>query len=87
MQTFKVASVTQGSQVTLPAEVKRILGVKPRDKVAFAIDNQEVRLIPVKYTLESAAASVQPATETENLDKKVEEAKEEIAASQVTKLR
>jgi len=81
-----ITSITAGGQITLPAAVRRILGVKPRDQVAFAIDGQEVRLVSVRYTLESAGGSVQPATSTKNLNKRLEEAKEEMAERQVGKL-
>ena len=81
-----ITSITSGGQITLPAEVRRILGVKPRDQVAFAIEGEEVRLVPVRYTLESACGSVQPATSTKELDKLLEEAKEEMAERQVAKL-
>jgi AbrB family looped-hinge helix DNA binding protein len=53
-----VTSLTQRGQVTVPAEVRRLLGLKSRDKVAFAIDDDQVRLMPVAFTLESAFGSV-----------------------------
>ena len=41
------ATTTQRNQVTIPAEVRRRLGIKPRDKVAFTIDDAgTVRLKP-----------------------------------------
>jgi len=46
-----ITSITDGGQVTLPAEVRRILGVKPRDKVAFTLDEYDIRLVPVRYTV------------------------------------
>ncbi len=49
-----VTTVTQRGQVTLPAEVRRLLGIKPREKVAFRIDGNEVRLAPASFTLETA---------------------------------
>jgi len=55
-----VATITQRGQVTVPAEVRRLLGLKPRGKVAFAIDEGEVRLVPARFTLESAYQSVPP---------------------------
>ncbi|MYD71493.1 MAG: hypothetical protein F4W89_12245 [Acidobacteria bacterium] len=61
-------TMTQRSQVTVPAEVRRVLGVRPRDKVTFAIADGEVRLKPVAYSLESAYGSVQPSRESENFD-------------------
>ena len=59
-------TITQRSQVTVPAEVRRVLGVKPRDKVTFTVSGGEVRLKPVSYTLDSAYGSVQPSHRPEN---------------------
>ena len=59
-------TMTQRSQVTVPAEVRRVLGVKPRDKVTFTIADGEVRLKPVAYSLESAYGSVQPSRKPED---------------------
>ena len=53
-------TITQRGQITIPAEVRRRLGVGPRDKVAFAIDEDGVRLLPAPFTLESAYGSVAP---------------------------
>ena len=55
-----VTTMTQRGQVTVPAEVRRLLGLKPRDKVAFEIEDGEVRITPAAYTLESAFGSVKP---------------------------
>jgi AbrB family looped-hinge helix DNA binding protein len=76
-----ISSVTRGGQVTLPAEVRRVLGVRPGDKVAFAIEDGEVNLVPVRYTLETAAGSVRPATRTEDFERRLDETKEEMAAT------
>ncbi len=62
------STMTQRGQVTLPAEVRRLLGVKPRDKVTFTIDGGEVRLEAPPFSLESAFGSVQPSTRPEDLD-------------------
>ena len=62
-----VTTMTQRGQVTVPAEVRRLLGIKPRDKVAFSIEDGSVRLLPPAFTLESAFASVQPKTQTADL--------------------
>ena len=53
-----LTTVTQRGQVTLPAEVRRLLGLKPYDKVAFTIDNGEVRLKPARFTAETVCRSV-----------------------------
>ena len=75
-----ITSVTTGGQITLPAEVRRVLGVRPRDKIAFAIEDHEVRLVPVRFTLETAAGSVKPATTTDELERRIDEANEEMAS-------
>ena len=59
-------TITQRSQVTVPAEVRRVLGVKPRDKVTFTIADGEVRLRPVSYSIESAYGSVRPSGEPQD---------------------
>jgi antitoxin PrlF len=81
-----ITSITRGGQVTLPAEVRRILGVKPQDKVAFAIEDNEIRLVSVKYTVQSAAGSVQPVTTNKGVEQAIKEAKEDMAAEQVSRL-
>lgn len=70
-----VTTITQRSQVTLPAEVRRVLGLKPRDQVAFAVDNGEVRLVPAQFTLESAYGSVDPLNRSEDLEDSIHQAK------------
>lgn len=55
-----VTTITQRGQVTIPAEVRRLLGVKPRDKVAFVIEDGHVGLAPATFTFETAYQSVPP---------------------------
>lgn len=43
-----VSSVTSKGQVTIPAEVRRLLGVVPRDKVAFLVEEDRVRVAPAQ---------------------------------------
>jgi len=49
------ATITSKGQVTIPAEVRRHLGLKQRDKIAFVIgDEGDVRLtVPTFPTIES----------------------------------
>jgi AbrB family looped-hinge helix DNA binding protein len=45
-----VSTITSKGQVTIPAEVRRHLGVGDRDKIAFVLDdNGEVRLTALRY--------------------------------------
>ena len=75
-----VTTMTQRGQVTVPAEVRRMLGLHPRDKVAFAIEEGEVKLLPAKFTLQSAYRSVPPLARPVSDKKMARIAKEERAA-------
>lgn len=55
--------------MTIPAEVRRLLGAKPRDKVTFTVQGNQVYLRPVSLTLESAFGSVTPSHRPEDFKK------------------
>jgi len=55
-----VTTLTKKGQVTIPVEIRHLLGLKAKDKVAFRIDNGNVRLAPVKYTLETLYGVLKP---------------------------
>lgn len=60
---------TYRNQVTIPLEVRLLLGLKPRDRVAFTIDDEgEVRLAAVPFSLESAYGSVKPSNRPEDFE-------------------
>ena len=79
-------TITQRGQVTIPAEVRRVLGVKHRDKVAFTIEDGEVRLAPASFTLESAYGSVKPSKKSEDFEEISRAAKDEKAERTVREL-
>ena len=81
-----LSSVSPKGQVTIPLEIRQMLGVKPKDKVVFKVENGQVQITPARYTLESIRGSVQPATRTEDFERLIREAKEEHAAKTVAKL-
>lgn len=74
-----VTTMTQRGQITVPSEVRRLLGLKPRDKVAFTIENGVVRLVPVAFTAASAYGSVEPRGATDDIDEQIRHAKLERA--------
>lgn len=71
--------ITRGGQITLPAEVRRLLGLQPQDEVQFNLDIEDrtVTITRPKYTLESVAGSVGPPTRTEDIDRMIREAQDE----------
>lgn len=52
-----VSTLTSKGQITVPAEVRRHLGVGVRDKVVFLIDDDgSVRVRPAKYSTVASLA-------------------------------
>ena len=82
-----LTTLTQRNQVTVPAEVRKLLGIKPRGKVAFLIEGDQVRLAPVKFTLESAYGSVKPRKTPEDFEQVIHQAMEEHAEEVVREMR
>jgi antitoxin PrlF len=72
-----VGTLTTKGQVTVPAEVRRVLGIKPQGKVIFRVFDGRVELQPPTMTLEEAYGSVQPLNRPEDFnalrDKAIEE--------------
>jgi antitoxin PrlF len=62
------AKISSKNQITLPAEVRRRLGIGPADKVAFVFgEGNTVELRTPRYDLESVLGSI-PARPGESLD-------------------
>ena len=80
-------TITQRNQVTIPADVRRLLGLKPRDKVAFTIeDGGDVRLAAAAFSLESAYGSVKPSRRPEDFSAASRNAKDAKAEETARKL-
>jgi len=79
--------MTKKCQVMVPAEVRELLGVKPKGRVSFRIEEGEVKLQPVTATLEAAYGAVKPLKQPEDFEGVVRTAKEEHAERAVEKLR
>jgi len=45
------STVTVKGQVTIPAEIRKALGLKPGDRVSFGIEDRSVRVRPAKSSL------------------------------------
>lgn len=82
-----LASVTDRGQVTIPSEVRRLLGVGARQKVAFEIDGDQVRLVPAGPTLEEVFGAVPPLTRPEDFDWRSRDALDEKAERTAEELR
>ena len=61
--------VTRKGTVTIPVEIRRLLGVRPQGKVTFRVVGDRVELLPPPMTLESAFGSVHPRKRPEDFKK------------------
>lgn len=46
-----VRSLTSKGQVTIPVSIRKALGLKPRDRVAFRMENGTVRIQPARASV------------------------------------
>jgi AbrB family looped-hinge helix DNA binding protein len=71
-----ITSVTQKGQVTIPKQVRKLLGIRPRDKIRFRIRGGNVQIQRLALTLEEAFGAVQPLTGAGTFEEQVRLAKE-----------
>ncbi len=74
------SSMTQKGQVTIPAEIRARLGLKPRDRVAFEIDGEEVKLRRAASKLLAGYGAVPPIRRPEDFRWLRERFEEDVAA-------
>ena len=74
-----LATITAKGQVTIPAEIRRILGLKPGDKVAFTLNQGEVRLEPSSSALKAGFGAVNPRKKPEDFKELRAKAREWVA--------
>jgi AbrB family looped-hinge helix DNA binding protein len=55
-----IRTLSTKGQVTIPAEVRKLLGIGLRGSVVFHVQNRQVELLPNTMTLEETFASVPP---------------------------
>lgn len=77
-------TVTQKGQVTIPAELRRALGIKPRDRVIFELEDEEkaARLRPAPSKVARWFGAVTPKGQPENF-KEIREQFEQAVAEEV----
>jgi AbrB family looped-hinge helix DNA binding protein len=74
------SSVSPKGQVTIPAEIRKQLGVRPRDHVVFHVVDNSVRIEPERMSLESIYGAARPVTPGRPWHEIEEIAREEHAA-------
>jgi AbrB family looped-hinge helix DNA binding protein len=78
-------SVTSKGQVTIPAEVRKSLGIRTRDRVRFVIEDGDVKIVRSSMSLEEAFSSIPPLGRKDT-EAMVREAKEERAERLMDKM-
>jgi antitoxin PrlF len=51
----RLSSVTTKGQVTIPVEIRRLLGVRPHDKVAFRVEGDRISITRPTSVIEQTA--------------------------------
>ena len=74
-----LATITAKGQVTIPAEIRKALGLKPKDKVAFVLKQGEVMLEPSSSTLKAGFGAVKPRRKPEDFKELRGKAREWVA--------
>ena len=76
--------VTRKGQITVPAEIRRALGIREGDKLAVSVadDTRQVRLRPVRSVAELTFGALTPARPPEDIQEQ-RRAFEEAAAEEV----
>jgi antitoxin PrlF len=74
-----IGTLTTKGQVTVPVEIRRLLGVEPQDKILFRVSEGQVIIEPVRMTLEDTFGSVTPINRPEDFSRLREIALEEHA--------
>jgi len=78
MQEFET-SVTEKGQVTIPQEIRRIMGLQPRDKVRFEVDGDVIKISRASSKLLQWFGSVTPGNKPEDFQKIREEFEKGVA--------
>lgn len=61
-----IRTVTTKGQVTIPAEIRRLLKVEPGDKIMFRVTEGTVELQPITMSLEDTFGAVNPLKKPED---------------------
>lgn len=79
MKTFE-SSMTQKGQITVPAEIRTRLGLKPRDRVRFELSDDTIIVTPVASKILRHFGAVKPRHSPEDWGAVREEVEEMMAA-------
>ena len=82
--TQRISSVSSKGQVTIPVEIRRILGVTAQDKVAFVVDDDTVRLVRLQGSVVARTAGALKSNQAARSAEELRAAAEESIADDVS---
>jgi antitoxin PrlF len=71
--------VTRKGQVTIPADIRRALGIKEGDKIAFVLEDKQVKLTKKRSAVEQTAGALKSDTPALTPQQEREAAEQAIA--------
>lgn len=77
-----ITVLTKKSQITLPKRIREFLKLKPGDQVKFILEDNVVKIVPVRSKLEEGFGKVRVERKPEDF-KKIREVVEEKIAKEV----
>ena len=78
--------LTKKSQVTLPKQIRDFLGIKAGERISFVIEDNTVKIVPIKSKLEENFGKVKPIQKPEDFKQIRESVEQKIskeAASEI----
>jgi len=69
MTKLYASVVTQKGQVTIPVEIRRVLGIKANDRVTFIIDQDRVCIEPIAESIETIFGAIEPIQRPEDFQR------------------
>ena len=63
------ATISPKGQITLPAAIRKRLGVQPNDRIALILRGEEILLKPLKGTIRELRGAVEPRTRPEDFER------------------
>lgn len=73
------ATISAKGQITLPAGIRKRLGVKPNDRIALIFRGNEIILKPLKGTIKDLRGALEPQTKPEVFEKIRKQVKNSVA--------
>jgi AbrB family looped-hinge helix DNA binding protein len=78
MQEFET-TLTEKGQVTIPLEIRRLIGLQPRDKVRFQVEGDMIKISRASSKLLAGYGAVPPLQKPEDFQKLREEFEKGVA--------